>query len=241
MLYIVIVLVNDKETYMPIKAIVFDLDDCLIHTFVPSCQNLRDVAIMWNREHEPKLVVPIMDVFAKHYKGTWYDWVTGVWPELSNCVEEFREYYIRNSPSRVYPAVPGADEALVFVFSNSYVSGILTGRDGESVVPRLKLAGLDDLCFDFICSTHDNGYAKPDPRAFEGVLEELGKRSIKPEESIYVGDQLNDSASEDVGIRFAAVCSGVVSKEMFLKTGVDEKDILPSIRELPRYLQTRYL
>ena len=219
---------------MTIKAVVFDFDDCLIRNFEFAAQELVEAANVWNETNQPKLGIPGVDVIASHYYGSWGEWVTSVWPELDGHVEDFLSLCVA-VPYKTRPAMPGAAEMISELKSKGVVVGILMNREGESLGRRLKESGLGGL--DFVHSTADRGLRKPNPMAFDSVIAELSAMGIRPAETLYVGDQLDDMSSEKAGIRFVAVCSGVVSKGKFLESGVKEENIIPSVDYLPKYLK----
>jgi phosphoglycolate phosphatase-like HAD superfamily hydrolase len=226
---------------MSLKAVVFDLDDCLVQTFDPAVRSLADTVKMWNLERKPVLHIPEREVFARHYRGTWSDWVTGIWPELSESIERFKYFFIANEPGHRYSAMPGAKRAIEFVSSKGMFLGILTGREDHLIKQTIVRTGLPYLRFDFIRSLHQTGRRKSDPAAYQDLIGELHRRGIMPDQALYVGDQLDDMGCLNAGMRFAAVCSGVTARKAFLKAGMLAGDVLGSVKDLPAYLQTKYL
>ncbi|MEO2151532.1 MAG: TIGR02253 family HAD-type hydrolase [Thermococcus sp.] len=62
--------------------------------------------------------------------------------------------------------------------------GIITDSDNDYIEAHLKALGIYDL-FDSITTSEEAGYFKPHPRPFQLALEKAG---VKPEKSLYVGD-----------------------------------------------------
>jgi HAD superfamily hydrolase (TIGR01662 family) len=221
---------------MTIKAVVFDFDDCLIRNFEFSSQELIDAAKAWNGQREPKLVIPDINVFADHYYGSWDEWILRMWPALEGHVDEFKAV-CKTVPHRPRPAIPGAFRTLSILQRKGFVIGILTNRESETMRQFLEESGLSAFSFDFIHSTADHGLRKPNPSAFGPVIADMEKRGIKLEETLYVGDQLDDVSCKNAGLKFVAVCSGVVSRNMFLENGRNPNNIISSVSELPKYLR----
>ena len=224
---------------MKIKAVVFDFDDCLIETFKHSSRELVDAAKRWNETRTPKLGMPSIAEVARHYYGEWYGWVGRLWPQLEGSMDDFRQLYIESAKEAAYPLIPGAEECLEYVSGEGYVIGMLTARSMTSLEFRMEALGIDKGVFHFICTAEEDGYKKPDSRAFEAVKKKLAGRGIEPEESLYVGDQVSDRGCENYGIKFVAVCTGIIPRSGFLDAGMDDEDILTSIAEFPAYLQSR--
>jgi phosphoglycolate phosphatase-like HAD superfamily hydrolase len=67
--------------------------------------------------------------------------------------------------------------------------------------------------FDFLQTTDDCPYKKPDPRVFGNLLAHFG---ITPEELIYTGDELKDhEATSKAGAHFVGVLTGMTSAKEF--------------------------
>ncbi len=224
-----------------IKAIGFDLDDCLIQTFDTAVEEFKHIVALWNETERPKLVMKQRSVFAEHYRGSFEDWISLVWPELDGKAKNLADFFYEKRPrGAFFPPVEGAKDALKYVHDNDYVCGILTGRNRNTIEKVVKDAGIHPYIFHFLCSTHDVGEncTKIHPMGFEPLTKSLEVHSVAPEEAMYIGDQIDDKNCEDIGVKFVAVCTGVVPREIFLKYGVNGSDILPSVACLPTYIES---
>jgi len=107
---------------------------------------------------------------------------------LGEYAEEISGYLNQNWQSpQVWPITPGAKEVLFELRSKGYKLGVVSNWD--AILPEvLKATGLAQH-FDFVAASALVGFAKPDPRIFELVLEELG---VAPSEAIHVGDSMSD-------------------------------------------------
>lgn len=83
---------------------------------------------------------------------------------------------------------------LIQKLKKKYRVFLITNGRGEEVERKLKHLGLDHHDFDPRIYCYDQGWIKPDPQPFLAAIEAL---SMKPEETVYVGDR------EDVDIEGA--------------------------------------
>jgi len=82
----------------------------------------------------------------------------------------------------LYPEVKGVLSGL----KSRYKLGVISNGDSCGQREKLTMTGISDM-FDTIVISEDIGVAKPDPKIFYHALGELG---VKPQESLYVGDDL---------------------------------------------------
>lgn len=73
---------------------------------------------------------------------------------------------------------------------------------GQDRRPALAAAGIDDLFGDRVFLSHEIGVAKPDPAAFEYVLNNLG---VDPEETLSVGNNAANDICPAVQLGMRAV------------------------------------
>jgi epoxide hydrolase-like predicted phosphatase len=79
-----------------------------------------------------------------------------------------------------------------------YKTALLTNASSEFLRSELKKAGLTTI-FDSIVMSSEVGMAKPDPRIFQHVINELG---VKPEETVFVDDlRKHTDAARSLGIK----------------------------------------
>ena len=99
--------------------------------------------------------------------------------------------------------------------------GLVTATTRDSLNHDFQTLGIPSQLFDLIQTQEDTAFHKPDPRVFEPVLKWLAKQDIKPQEVLYVGDQLNDMfAAEHSGFGFIGVGTGLTSVQEFAKHNI---------------------
>ena len=120
-----------------------------------------------------------------------------------------------------------------------YVLGILSSANHAAIVRSYTKHIAPKLSHhNFVIAKEHTTYHKPDPKVFDHVFETINNPDIKEEHILYVGDNLFDYfAARDRGIPFIAVTSGVTTRQVFLKNGLDINYILKSFNELPHHLK----
>lgn len=96
--------------------------------------------------------------------------------------------------------VPGL-EALIAELRKDYRVGLLTNGPVQAQRSKLERLGLTDA-FDAVLISGDLSAGKPDPRAFEALIDELG---VSAETLVYVGNDV----TADVGGAAAAGCRAI--------------------------------
>ena len=153
---------------------------------------------------------------------------------INLIVQTYRE--LRDSIQ--YPLIPGAKDALTYTITHYPVNGILTARRRERLNKRAREAGVNLQPFTFILTAEDAPYHKPDPRVSDPVKEILLKYGVVPNEAVYVGDSVLDhQASTQAGLAFVGVLTGITERHKFVESGVSSDEIMPSIAELPKFLE----
>lgn len=96
-------------------------------------------------------------------------------------------------------ADPDAEPLLQFVRRRGMKTAIVSSIYQQEIEKMLEMGGLDRELFDVIVGTDTIQRKKPDPEIFRYALENLG---IRPEEALYVGDDLEKDyrAAEKVGM-----------------------------------------
>ncbi len=213
---------------MKIKAIIFDVDDTLISTSGFAFINLNKAA---ERLGVKRLT---REKFLEHWGYTTEKMVPSFWPGLS--LKEFEEVYNKVGYGEPYPLIEGARETLDLMKKNDIVLGILTSRTSKTLPIRLKQVNLSLDYFKFVQYSDESDYHKPDPRVFEQILKKFNDIGIKNGEILYVGDHLYDAkASLSNNLNFLGVLTGTTEKKVFLKEGVDEKNLINSINDFKKW------
>ncbi len=101
--------------------------------------------------------------------------------------------------------VPGAKEMLEDIQARGYSIGLISdvawGLTSDFPMRDMKHYGLDEFFDDFVFST-DVGIRKPNPRIFKLAMFNIG---AKPEESIYVGNNLQADIKGALNVGMTAV------------------------------------
>ncbi len=220
-----------KHDLSALKSLVFDNDDTIILSYGTRVANFQAAG------QEAGVRVPTGDdIKAVWNSPTLQALVANVWPETT---EEEREAIISCYSSKRQDSYPLAERALEVLGEarRRYVTGMLTTRDREALMAKLTGSGIDPEIFGFISTSDDTGYHKPNPRAFEKVLEKLDGEGILPREAAYVDDSVPGYlSSEGAGLVPISVLTGMTGRLEFLEAGQDPELIIPSIAELPGLL-----
>lgn len=213
-----------------IKAVVFDFDDTLIETFQNGLDNLRFVS------EKTGISFPTQQAIREHYGKSWGEFVSNIWPEME--IKEFTEIFAAFQPAfKSYPAVKGAHE-IIDLLSKHYVLGIQTGGAREHFLRNALNAKIDLKKFSFVITASENPLPKKDPKYFDLAFKELNKLGVDQKEVLFVGDSVFDySLAQRAGIHFVGVLTGPSRKEELIAEGVEERMIIPSILELPQFIQ----
>jgi phosphoglycolate phosphatase len=214
--------------FLPVKAVIFDVDDTLIDLSSAAYPHHCDTARALG------LPVPSREAFASHWGGsTWPGLVAAVWPMAD--VEKFLETYRRlHGYSRV-TVREGTLEGLNQLRSAGLVLGVLTGKHRHAMLEHFKSANFDTSVFDFLLTADETAFHKPDPRCFDEALALLQGRGIGKSRVVYVGDSLHDfSAARGAGLGFVGVEGFATARKAFESAGVE--NVVSRISELPPLL-----
>lgn len=197
---------------MSIKYISFDLDDTFWDV-MPTIYKAEDLTSSWIKENypgadkiiqstnmmdlrnkllkeDPSLLVRISDLRTKMFYEIGL--LAGYNKEESDMLSKnaFNIFIEARNNVKLFEGVEETLESL----NQNYSLGVITNGNAD-----LKKIGIDHL-FSHIFSSANSGAHKPDPKAFEILIEASG---LKPEEICHVGDHpLNDvKGSLDCGMQ----------------------------------------
>ena len=201
-----------KVRKMSIKYISFDLDDTFWDV-MPTIYRAEDLTSSWIKENypgvdkiiqstnmmdlrnkllkeDPSLLVKISDLRTKMFYEVGL--LAGYNKEESDKLSKnaFNIFIEARNDVKLFEGVQETLESL----NQNYSLGVITNGNAD-----LKKIGIDHL-FSHIFSSANSGAHKPDPKAFEILIEASG---LKPEEICHVGDHpLNDvKGSLDCGMQ----------------------------------------
>ncbi len=133
--------------------------------------------------------------------------------------------------------LPGARGALEALRRRHYVLSIFSNRSRRTLNPLLEKLGLSHLLtFSHGC---EGGYLKPDWRSIGPLLTAYDRLAIGQRELLFVGDSVNLDwpVAEYLGLAFVGVLTGVDTRDQFLTAGVPAENIIPSVADLPAWLE----
>jgi len=211
---------------MSIKLIIFDLDG----TLVDAVQDITNALNFALKSHDIK-ALPVRDIIKLVGEGV-TRLVEKVMPAekehlKDDVMKKFLEYYSEHliGNSKEYPHVRETLENL-----NHFKKAVISNKR-ETLSKRL-LKELDlEKYFNLIIGSDTAGERKPSPVP---VLYVISKLSVRPEESIVVGDSYYDiEAGKMAGAKTVAVTYGYQPKELL--KGADY--LIDDLRELVSLIQ----
>jgi phosphoglycolate phosphatase-like HAD superfamily hydrolase len=237
---------------LKIKAVIFDLDGVIFDSWPVTIKVVRGI--------KADLGETIDDEFiAKSWGLVGHKWSKILFsnspPELVHrrWAEEERKIKI--------PLCPGVKEVLFWLKTWDFRAGVITNRRAGYLLSKIIEDNQLDLAgnFDFIQTVKARGpdfgtynnrklhpnhffsiFTKPDARSFRIIRWFLKNRGIGKENVLFVGDTVGAdlTLARRVGIEFLGVLTGPVDTREKWRDwgGLDEKHVLKSVIELPRWL-----
>lgn len=192
-------------TQLPIKAVIFDLDNTLMdrdYTFRAFSERLiRDYLGHLNDEHVRDIIGYMRIADADGYRdkrGFFEELVERLpWsekPDADGLFAYYDEHYMKEAR-----LMDHALEAIEACREKGYKLGMLTNGRYEVQFGKVKRLGLESY-FDVILTSGEAGINKPDKRIYEMILKRLGTSG---EETVFVGDHPENDiwGSAQVGMR----------------------------------------
>ncbi len=199
-----------------IKAIVFDLSDTLIKTWEDGFRKLELVAKKMNLS-SPKLET-FKQCFASYcgFERT----MKKLFGERVDA-DEVKRVYRSEEVTRLVPRhlvnerIP---EMLKDLRLRDFRLAILSNDPEETIIPKIKLVGLDFDYFEVVLGANEKVKVKPEIGCFDRLLRLM---NLDKDEFIYLGDSLVDFEACRVNkVRnFVAVNSGLTEDKMFREAG----------------------
>ncbi|MEM7153987.1 MAG: HAD family hydrolase [Myxococcota bacterium] len=212
---------------MPVRDLIFDLDDTLIESFPCYVKLHRQIAqeLGWRVPSRRELI---------EYGETWRGTLAVLWP--GHDLDPFVDRYGELADTHPYGEVPGAGDALRQLHTAGHRLWVVTKRDRLRLDQRLSEARLDPAWFSGIFCNEEVPEPKPSPRCFEPIGEVLGHAPVDP---VYVGDRDDDRiAAQAAGMEFIAVCTGPES-DLGFPHAHPKTHVLESVAGLPAWLRQR--
>lgn len=148
--------------------------------------------------------------------------------------EELYKEWERIDATEFFPLVTGAKNVLHNLKTDLNLKvGMLTSRNRQNLTDVMNHYGLTEL-FDAIQCRDDYAFGKPDPRAFDYILDLL---SVPRSACIYVGDTIGDrQGAINAGIRFVGVETGFLKRPDWQAAGLEFENIIPDIGYFPCWI-----
>ncbi|MEX0821548.1 MAG: HAD family hydrolase [Rhodothermales bacterium] len=173
---------------MPIRAVIFDLDDTLYleRQYIKSGYKHLSEMLTDDSIKRRELYMFMWDRFQETGKGRPFEDVLEEYPELCNghSTDDISEAYVTHLPN--INLMPRMGSLLRKLNDSSVKLGIIADGSPESGRRKIEALGLTNK-LDIVVFTDEWGkkYRKPHDRAFRHVTSEL---ALQPEELAYVAD-----------------------------------------------------
>ncbi len=205
--------------------LVFDVDDTLLETFNHSFGIFEYMA-------SKKLD---KEVFLENYKK-------------ENGFEKNLNYFFAdkdiNQIKEQYISIKVKTDRKIFIDKKLfeqlkqrwYKFGILTNWPGNKTMEKLRQIWFKEGDFEIILHWDNLEYRKPDPRAFEQVLEKFDGKEV-----VYIGDSLDDlRAAQGAGVKFIGVLTWLATLEDFKSNGISEEIIFSDVNKVLEWLEKNH-
>lgn len=240
---------------MKIKAVIFDLDGVIFDSWPATIKAVKEIKADFGETIDD-------DFIAKSWGLVGHQWIKTIFPNSSpeiisrRWVEEERKVKI--------PLCPGVKEILRWLKIWEFQTGVITNRRSGQLLSKVIEDNQLNLVenFDFIQTVKARGpdfgtynnrklhpnhffsiFTKPDIRSFRPIRWFLKNRGISKENVLFIGDTVGADLelARRAGIEFLGVLTGPIdTKEKWRDWGgLEEKRVLKSIIELPRWLSRR--
>lgn len=192
-----------------IKAVMFDLDDTLIHSTIDFMKLKRKTIDFYSSLGiSPYTLSPNMKTHEILQKATSMLRKKGYTTVEILCIVKMTSSLwnqIEMEHVSATCAVEGAKEILTILKKQSYEVGVVTRSCRRYALKALKLTGLLEFV-DVIVARDDCGKDKPDPEPLVQAMRAVGS---KAEETIMIGDSITDFlCSKNAGVRFIGILRG---------------------------------
>ncbi|MGE5540672.1 MAG: HAD family hydrolase [Bacillota bacterium] len=210
------------------RAVIFDFDGTLADTNNPEVV----ISLAQAQGHiVPEDLETRFNEHAGHYGPVFVERCFGISPEEARDLYHAWEVHDAGNPVQLYEKA----EEMLLRLTEDYALCMLTSRHRTSLLPTLEHLGIENH-FLHITAYEDTQHHKPDPRAFDGILETLAAHGITKEEIVFVGDTRTDlEAGIGAGIDTIIVETGAYHAQRATHPH-DPRFILPSVVHLPSWL-----
>ena len=157
--------------------------------------------------------------------------VEGLYGQFVPVEKAIENYYLIGHEFPI-DAYQGALELLT-TLSHTHLLGLVTAANGPLMISALGDAEIPISLFEYVQSSDDTPAHKPDPEVFAPSLEYFGRKGIKSEEILYVGDAISDlQAAHGAGIGFVGIAGHTTPKHKFEEVGGHYVESFPQLIDL---------
>jgi phosphoglycolate phosphatase len=194
-----------------IKAVIFDHDDTLVGTIGSKFAEHKFIA----KEYYGKDLSD--EDIKKHWGKPLHEMICLLYE--TDDVDQAMAYNVKHHNEYPKPIFPETVAALKRIKAQGKLTGVVTATSRYSFNHDIHNHKIADL-LDFTQTADDTEYHKPDKRVFDPLIKWLKDRSVKPNETLYVGDAFRDAeAAIGAGFNFLGVETGLVTAEQFTAEG----------------------
>ncbi|HCM82545.1 MAG: Haloacid dehalogenase-like protein hydrolase [Microgenomates group bacterium GW2011_GWC1_43_11] len=196
-----------------IKTIIFDYDETLVQTLDSRIQAYIKLAKA--KYHFDLKEETIRKAFGLPYE-VFIKTLFGDADSVENIIKNYQKM-IPQFPNKAYPgALETVDRCL-----KKYKVGILSGSRRTMMMSDMKKLRFPVHTFFYVQSGEDTKVHKPDPKVFDPLLDHLKGMHIKPEEVLYVGDDMRDyESSVKSGMQYVAISGHTTQADVFKNAGI---------------------
>jgi phosphoglycolate phosphatase len=217
-----------------IKAAIFDFDGTLVDTYRTGRERLKRHLETHGHTAKPHHWEQAIQRWGQNGPGFLVD-CFGMSREEAEAV--YNTWEADDAESDI-PLIDGAHDAVLWCWENGVVPCMLTSRYRGSLMPILKRANMQNA-FYIITAHEDTPHHKPQPEAFNPILECLRIFDIGHTECLLIGDTRFDiEAGQRANIRTLVVETGPYRHGHHLTHPVPETHVVPSIAHFPSWIRS---
>lgn len=225
-----------------IKAVFFDIDDTLYDTsgFAKLARKaalnvMIDAGLPLESDEAYQLLREIIDKYGSNYDKHFNVLTKRVFGEEKPLLIALGMITYHNVKFALLRLFPQTTKTLIYLKEKGYNLGVIS--NGITIKQWEKLIRLDlHHFFDYVITSEEARFEKPDTRIFELALEKMGSN---PEESVMIGNKFSEDI---VGALNSGMSAILVNSELqeqdkeYLKKNGIEIDVLNHIGELKNIL-----
>lgn len=219
-----------------VDLVILDVDGVILDILGGLRRNLEEAASRFRLSPGP-IAINIREVSQGkvRIRGNARDSARDLWPHLTEIeINEFVHYFYEVERRCPYTVIDGSLDVISVLRASGISMALATNNPMKSLLWRLEAAGIDPSWFAAI-TTKDNEYFKPHPKTFDAIFE---RAHVARKHALYVGDlQIDWDMARGAGVMFAAVLTGGVPQEAFMREGVPATHIFERLSCILRYIE----